>query len=104
MEPAAMAQLALELELTGLYHRRRGHLRGYLNAGTRFVPWHGGRGDMGCASAPRLGFRVYEQNGLRAGIGVDAKIGAGTAPAMLSATTNGEAPSYRLAVSYRVGL
>jgi probable HAF family extracellular repeat protein len=46
--------------------------------------------------------RQYERNWLRAGIGFDAKLGAGTGLVMLNATTKGEAPSHWLAASYRV--
>ena len=44
----------------------------------------------------------YERDWLRAGLGFDGKIGAGTASIMLNATTKGEAPTYWLATSYRL--
>jgi outer membrane autotransporter protein len=44
----------------------------------------------------------YKQNWLRAGIGVDAKLGAGTASLMVNATTEGQDASYWLSASYRL--
>jgi hypothetical protein len=38
----------------------------------------------------------------RAGLGFDAKLGPGTASAMLNGTTEGSDPSYWLNVSYQV--
>jgi probable HAF family extracellular repeat protein len=43
----------------------------------------------------------YEQDWLRAGVGVEGKVGEGRASLMLNATTQGEAPSYWLAASWQ---
>jgi hypothetical protein len=42
-----------------------------------------------------------KQNWLRAGFGIEGKVGSGVASAMLNATTEGEAAAYWLAVNYR---
>jgi uncharacterized membrane protein len=45
--------------------------------------------------------QALKQTWLRVGAGAEGKIGSGVASAMLNATTEGEAPSYWLAVTYR---
>lgn len=44
----------------------------------------------------------HKHDWLRAGVGVDAKLGSGVLSAMLNTTTQGAAPSYWLNVSYQV--
>jgi hypothetical protein len=44
----------------------------------------------------------YKQNWMRAGVGLNAKLGGGTASLMVNATTEGQDPSYWISASYRI--
>jgi len=44
----------------------------------------------------------YKRDWLRGGVGIDSKVGGGTASVMLNATTLGQDPSYWLSASYRL--
>ena len=46
--------------------------------------------------------QAYKQNWLRAGVGIEGKVGAGIGSLMLNATSAGEMPSYWLAANWRV--
>ncbi len=78
-------------------------LLGTLEAAHRFEK-SGGRTTGQVLGLMGFGFDgpANRRNWLRAGAGVEGRLGAGTASLMLNATTRGEAPNYWLAASWQM--